>query len=288
MKLLSTRLLLLLLAGLHLVTGSTRADEAPALHLGVFPRHPAHDTQRMFEPLRAHLSERLGRPVILHMPVDYVSFWSAIEADRFDLVHYNQYHYVRAHAEHGHRLVVANEEHGRRQIRALIHVRDDSEARNLEDLRGRKILFGGGPSAMVSYVLATDLLRRHGLDDGDYIEQFAQNPVKALVALYFMQADAASAGDPVIDLPSVSGQIDSDRLKVLAHSAAIPHLPWAVNGSLSRALEHAIRGALLDLNTTREGRSILRNLQLSGLRAVDDRQYDVVRQVVARVLGERY
>jgi phosphonate transport system substrate-binding protein len=288
MKRLRLRLLPPLLTGFLLILGIAQADESAALHLGVFPRHPAQDTQQMFEPLRAHLSERLARPVVLHTPVDYPSFWSAIEEGRFDLVHYNQYHYVRAHAELGHRLIAANEEHGRRQIRALVHVRSDSEAQTLDDLRGRKILFGGGPSAMVSYILATDLLRSHGLEDGDYVEQFAQNPIKALVALYFMQADAASAGDPVIDLPSVREQIGTGGLRVLAQSQAIPHLPWAVSASLPHALETAVRDALLDLNTGREGRRILDAMQLSGLRAVEDRQYDVVRRIVARVLDERY
>jgi phosphonate transport system substrate-binding protein len=288
MKLLSSRLLPPLLTGFLLILGVARADEGEALHLGVFPRHPAQDTQQMFEPLRAHLSERLGRPVVLHTPVDYPSFWSAIEEDRFDLVHYNQYHYIKAHAEHGHRLIAANEEHGRREIRALLYVRSDSEAQTLNDLRGRKILFGGGPSAMVSYILATNLLRSHGLEDGDYVEQFAQNPVKALVALYFMQADAASAGDPVIDLPSVREQIDEGGVRALAHSQAIPHLPWAVSESLTHSLESAVRDALLDLNTSREGHRVLKAMQLSGLRAVEDGQYDVVRRIVVRVLDEQY
>jgi phosphonate transport system substrate-binding protein len=288
MKLLIARLLPPLLTGFLLILGVARADEGAALHLGVFPRHPAQDTQQMFEPLRAHLSERLGRPVMLHTPVDYPSFWSAIEEGRFDLLHYNQYHYVRAHAEHGHRLVAANEEHGRPQIRALVYVRSDSAVQTLNDLRGRKILFGGGPSAMVSYILATDLLRSHGLEDGDYIEQFAQNPVKALLALHFMQADAASAGDPVIELPRVREQIGDGGLRVLAQSQAIPHLPWAVSESQTHALKTAVGDVLLDLNTSREGRGILHAMQLSGLSAVEDRQYDVVRRIVARVLDEHY
>lgn len=281
-------LMMLLPVALQPATSHAQTADGESLRLGVFPRHSAADTQRMFEPLRAYLSARLGMPVVLETPVDFASFWSAIEQRRFDLVHYNQYHYIRAHADFGHRLLVANEERGRSQIRAHIHVRFDSPVQEVHELKGRKILFGGGPSAMVSYILAIDLLRQHDLNDGDYIEGFAQNPGKALVALHFLQADAAAAGDPVVDLPAVREAIGDGSLRILAQSKPIPHLAWAATSRVNDAIARAVKAALLDLNTAGQPREILKSLQVSGLRSVDDRQYDIVRKIVERVRGERY
>ncbi len=237
----------------------------------------------MFQPLADYLSERLGVAVSLATPADYPAFWSAVEGGRYDLIHYNQYHYVRARQEFGHVLLARNEEFGQPRLRAAILVRDDSPYRILKDLKGHKILFGGGPDAMVSYILATDILRGAGLRAGDYVEQFAQNPVKALIALHYMQADAAGAGEQVRALTS-----GSDRLRALGYSLSVPHLPWAAGGHVEQARRQALRDALLALNHGARGRQILASMQLSGLAAASDREYDIARQVIRRVLGEHY
>ena len=243
----------------------------------------------MLQPLTAYLSSRLHMPVTLSAPADYPAFWSAVENDSFDLVHYNQYHYIRAHKIFGHRLVARNREQGRDDIRAAILVRADSPLLSLDDLHGRKVLFGGGRSAMVSYVLTVDLLRRSGLDDGDYISEFAQNPPKAVTAMYYGQGDAAAASRLVLTSPGLAPEIrDRGRLRELASTDPIPQLPWAVSRSIPEPLRKNISSALLDLSTTDAGREILRQLQIDGFSPAEDTDYDGVRALVARVLGERY
>jgi phosphonate transport system substrate-binding protein len=264
------------------------ADGAAGIRIGVFPRRPAADTRRMFQPLAAYLSERLGLAVTLETPADYPAFWGAVEDGRYDLVHYNQYHYVRARKQLGHVLVAKNEEFGEARLRAAILVRDDSPFRIVQDLKGHKILFGGGPDAMVSYILATDILRDAGLRAGDYVEQFAQNPVKAVIALHYMQADAAAAGERVSALPLVTATIGRDRLRLLGYSLSVPHLPWAVSAGVDAAQRQAIRDALLALNRSARGPRILASMQLSGLVGASDSEYEVVRDVIRRVLGEDY
>jgi phosphonate transport system substrate-binding protein len=279
-------LFLLLLLSLQPSIGL--AADATSLHVGVFPRRPAIDTQRLFGPLADFLSARLGIPVTLHAPADYPAFWSAVKQGRYDLVHYNQYHYIRAHREFGHRLLVKNEERGRSELRAALYVRTDSPIRRVTELRDGKILFGGDRSAMVSYILATDLLRQSGLAAGDYLESFAQNPPKAITAMYFHQGDAAAAGEAVADLPIVIKAIGGNGVRKLALSRPIPHLPWAVTGDLPQSLQIQLRDALLALNDDVKGRRILQRLSLTGLRPASDGEYDRVREVVAHVLGERF
>jgi len=278
----------LLLLLLSLQPGVGLALDPASLHVGVFPRRPAVDTQRLFGPLTDFLSTRLGIPVKLHAPADYAAFWSAVEQGRYDLVHYNQYHYIRAHREFGHQLLVKNEERGRSELRAALFVRDDSPIRRVAELDGGKILFGGNRSAMVSYILATDLLRQSGLEAGSYLESFAQNPPKAITAMYYRQGDAAAAGDIVADLPVVINAIGNGRVRQLALSTPIPQLPWAVTENVPGDLQIRLLDTLLALNDDTRGRRILQRLSLTGLRLASDGEYDRVREVVARVLGERF
>ncbi|MCB1923173.1 MAG: PhnD/SsuA/transferrin family substrate-binding protein [Gammaproteobacteria bacterium] len=274
---------------LHSADALAHDNDVTSLRVGVFPRRPTAETRRMMQPLVAHLSRQLQMPVTLFTPPDYPSFWRAIEQNRYDLVHYNQYHYVRAHKTLGHRLVARNEEQGSNQIRASVLVRNDSPIHTLDQLRGRKIMFGGGRGAMVSYILAVDLLREAGLDDGDYIAQFALNPPQAVTAMYFGQADAASSGRIALTSDTFTPQIgDSTQLREIAKSAAIPQLPWAVRADVPTTLQRRITRALVGLSDTPSGSPILHQLQLTAFATAVDADYDNVRAVVARILGEQY
>lgn len=279
------RFVLLLLALSLAIPAAAAVDE---IRLGVFPRRSAEITQRFFQPLASYLSARLGIPVTLHTPADYPAFWAAIEKGEFDLVHYNQYHYVRAHAQFDHQVIARNEEFGRDTLRATIWVRRDSPFKTLAALKGQKILFGGGKSALVSYITATDMLRTAGLQPGDYLEQFAQNPPKATIGLYYGQADAAAAGDVVTMLPSIRRMIDTDKLRVLAYGNPLPHLPWAVSGEVDADLRQRLQEALLESNLSHAGREVLESMRLTGIRTAVDADYDLVRAVVRRVSGEIY
>lgn len=270
------------------VAGGTVSGADDALTLGVFPRRPPPDTLERFQPLASYLSSRLGRPVNVETTHDFASFWESVAERHYDLVHYNQYHYVRSRKEFGYRVILKNEEFGRSTISGTIVARKDSGIESLQDLRGRKVVFGGGPKAMQSYIIATYLLRQAGLREGEYLKQFAFNPPKACIATYYRQAAAAGVGDPVLDLPSVKNSIDVSRMRFLAVSEPLAHLPWAVSADISDELAERIQNALVRLAQDSEGRSILSDAGLTSLNAADDSEYDPHRRIIREVLGEDY
>ncbi len=276
--------LLLLTANL---LGTASADTTP-FRIGIFPRQPQDKMLRHFQPLAEWLGRRLGREVVLESAPDFAAFWERVKAGRYALVHYNQYHYIRAHRELGHRVIIKNEELGRSKIRAVFLVPADSHIQHIAQLRGMKILFGGGRGAMVNYILARDLLRARGLHEGDYLESFARTPIDAINALYYGQAEAAGAGDTLIRLQHTPWSNTPNALRVIALSTPIAQLPWAVAAWVPDSLAERIRNALLALNDDPAGRVVLEQAHLTGLRPASDAEYDAVRRIVARVLGEHY
>ena len=151
-----------------------------------------------------------------------------------------------------------------------------------------KILFGGGKGAMVTHILARDLLRAGGLYEGDYLESFARTPIDAVNALYYGQAEAAGAGDTLVRLPHTPWSEPPNALRVIALSSPIAQLPWAVAAWVPYTLANQIRNILLALNDDPAGRIVLGLAHLTGLRPANDAEYDSVRKIVARVLGEHY
>lgn len=282
-----TRLLVvLLIAGL--VTGPDNSAIATedGLTLGVFPRRGAEMTQNMFAPLARGLSEHLGQRVELVTTHDFASFWDHIRARRYQIVHFNQYHYLRSHKDHGYQVIAQNVEFGHATIAGAILVRSDSGIQSLLDLKNKKIVFGGGRRAMMSYITTTYLLREAGLQHGDYFETFALNPTKAVIATYYHQAAAAGAGNHVLKLPALQAEIDVDNIRYLARSKEMSHLPWAVLDTVPEALRDKIKHYLITLDKQPGGKEILSAARLDRLNPANDSDYDLHRQIVKMVLGE--
>jgi phosphonate transport system substrate-binding protein len=259
----------------------------PPLILGVFPRHNAVDTVRMFSPMAGHLSRRLKREVRIETAKDFESFWKGVLEQRYDVVHYNQLHYIRSRRQAGYEVILKNEEFGASTIAAVIVARKDRGIRSLQDLKGKKIVFGGDKTAMMAYIQPTLLLREAGLREQDYVEDFAKNPPNALMAAYYKQADAAAVGDVIFQMPVVTQRIDVMQMTVLATGAPMAHLPWAVKKGMPARQRREIQSALADLKNSAAGREILKSAQFTGLVVATDDEYDLHRRVLREILGEQ-
>lgn len=258
------------------------------LVLGVFPRRNIKLTFRLFSPLAEHLGELLGREVRLTTSSNFRQFWQNVQSHRYDIVHFNQHHYILAHQLYGYQVILKNKEQGRATVAGTLMVRKDSDINQVSDLKNRTILFGGGRMAMQSYVAPKWLLQQHGLNKDDYIEKVALNPVNAILSTYHKQADAAGAGDVAIELDAVTSQIDTTQMRILAQTEQMPHLPWAVRHTMPEAERLAIQQGLSQLNSSAEGRAILLNAQLDALIAATDSDYDAHRNIIRDVYGADY
>jgi phosphonate transport system substrate-binding protein len=276
-----------LLGGL-LSANTMSAQARKPLVLGIFPRRNIKLTFQLFSPLTEYLSDLLGRQVKLTTSSNFRQFWQNVQSQRYDIVHFNQHHYILAHQLYGYQVILKNREQGRATVAGTLMVRKDSGITQVADLKNRTILFGGGRMAMQSYVAARWLLQQNGLHKGDYIEKIALNPVNAILSTYHKQADAAGAGDVVLELDAVTTQIDSSQMRILAQTKQLPHLPWAVKQNMPEAERLAIQQSLSQLNSSEQGRSILDNAQLDALLPATDSDYDAHRDIIRDVYGADY
>jgi len=289
----SILLLILLSLSLTTVHFSHAAETAPkatqpALILGIFPRRNAITTLRLFKPLAHYLSEKLQREVTLITEKDFNAFWQAVAAQRYDIVHYNQYHYIVSQQQWGYEVIAKNEEFGDAHIAGALVVRQDSGINTVSDLKGRTIIFGGGPRAMQSYIIARYLLEQAGLQKNDYQTLFSKNPPNALYTTFYKQAAAAGVGDDVISLDIVNKLIDTQQLSILAQGEPLPHLPWAVKADMTPALRDMIQSVLINLKASEAGLEVLGQARLTGLVMTTDAEYDPHRTIISNVYGEDY
>ena len=255
------------------------------LALGIFPRYNATEITTMYTPLADHLSERLGRKVTLVTSKDFDTFWKGVEEHRYDIVHYNQYHYIRSAKTYT--VIAHTQEFGKSAVSGAVFVRKDSGINDISQLRGRTVIFGGGKDAMMSYIAPRFLMMRAGLKEGDFKTEFAVNPPNALLALYHKQADAAGGGDILIDLPVVRNAINAGELKILATTEPLLFLPWAVKRAMPAKLRESIQATLTDLDVSDAGKNVLKSARTTGIEKAEDKDYAPHRRMTDAVFGAK-
>lgn len=225
-----------------------------------------------FTPLAQALGAAVDRKIQIETDKDFASFMRRVYAHEFDIIHVNQLQYLQAHDQAGYQVIAKLCETADCTIRAVIVTRADSGIRSVTGLRGKTVAFGGR-DAMVSHVLARELLRRNGLPPNDYRAVFAKNPPNALLTVYNGAADAAGVGSPVFERPEIKRRVDTDKLHILAEDEPVPPLPIAVRGDLNPALTRRLRGALLSLATTESGSALLTRIGATHFLAAEHAEY---------------
>ncbi len=210
-------------------------------------------------------------------------FLKMLNERHFDIVHLNQFHYIQANKELAYDVLVQNEEYGESHIQGAIFVRVDSGIKTIQQLRGKKILFGGGKSAMISYIVTTHLLRQGGLEPGSYQELFATSPPNAILSVFLRHVDASGAGDIGLKLPVVTKKIDIKKLRLLSVSTSLAHLPWAIKREMDEDLKQRLKFTMLSMKDTEEGRNILSKAHISAFNSANDSDYDIHRQIIKQV-----
>jgi phosphonate transport system substrate-binding protein len=269
-----------LLASLAIPPAVVRAAERPLI-MGVFPRF--HLPVKRFMPMADYLGQRIGRRINLVTEKDFAAFWSAVTERRYDIVHYNQYHYIRS--ANNYEVIAHIEEFGKSMISGAIYVRKDSGFTELSQLRKRTVMFGGGEDAMMSYIVNRYQLLQAGLRQDDFKSLFAVSPPNAVIALSHRQADAAGAGDGILRLQPVMDAVDVGALTTLALSTPLLQLPVAVKRGTPAELREAIQSALIDLKKTDAGRRVLASAMMTGMGKATDSDYDPHRAMVRAVFG---
>jgi len=252
--------------------------------MGVFPRFHASETTTRYAPLADYLSERLGRKVNLVTAKDFPTFWQSVQEQRYDIVQYNQYHYIRSAKTY--QVIAHNKEFGKSTISGTLYVRKDSGITSLTQLRGRTVLFGGGEDAMIGYIAPVYMMLQAGVKRSEIRSQFAVNPLNSVIGVYNKQADAAGSGDGVLEQPALKRAINTDDLTVLATTEQLLHLPWAVKRSVPAASRESIRSALVDIDTSEAGKKALKSAVLTGIGKAEDKDYDPHRKMVRAVMGQ--
>ncbi len=279
---------LLLLA----VAGCEQVKERPKLKIGYMNCNNEQETRQRFAPLTRYLSEQVGVDFEA-VPVDTHEFEDRFKAGEFAFTHTNSLLYVVLHENQKLQLLSAEKRghFGARSAGAII-ARADSGITKLEDIRGKRMVFGP-MMAPTGYLAQYDLMLAAGIDPERDLSFYAIpsgsfKHEKLVYGLYFGQFDVAAA--PVLDLEIMAkeGKITAENFVVLAQSDLIPYCTFGAAAETDPELVAKMRKALLDLTpdvtVSVEGEQVrvLKAAWIDGFEELLDSDYDSIRAMAKR------
>ena len=177
-------------------------------------------------------------------------------------------------------------QHTRYQQRPVYYsdviVRHDSPFASFDDLRGARWAYNE-PNSQSGYNITryhlAELNERVGFF-GRVIE--AGSHLNALDLVLEGEIEAAAIDSTVLDLAIEENPKLKEQYRVVEVLGPSPIPPWVINTAVPKPLREAIKRVFWTMHMTEEGRDVLSVGQINRLVAVEDRDYDRIREMARK------
>jgi len=260
------------------------ADMPKQLVMAVTPSNIPTELFKAGEAFAAELGKKIGIPIKVYMPTDYLGVVEALRNQTADMAFVHPAGYVFANREAKAQIVAVDVWHGKTSYTSRFYVRKDSGLKTLEALRGKTIAFVD-PGSTSGYVYPMVMLMKKGLvtnrDPKTFFKDamFAGTHEAALLALLNGSVDVVAS----FDLAPQQYLKERERIERITHVAEtdpIPEAGMCVREGLDPALVRKIVESLMAFNAP-EYRPILKDFYgIDGFAPAKDSDYNPVREAI--------
>lgn len=246
--------------------------------LGIEPEHNIFDQMERYRYLAAYLSEQLGIKVNLTIMSRYGEVIKRFKSKKLDGAFLSSYTASMGINELNLKPVASPVNlSGESTSQGYIFVRKDSGINNVNDMKGKRIVFVD-PATMEGYLFPLAYLHQHGVAD---INSFFNNQfyfsgshASAVFAVLDGRADVGSAKDTAFQRLVRNDLSINQELLVIAQSQKAPEVTLCVSNKFHKDLQGRLGAVLLQMDKTKEGKKVLR--QFEALRFVQSDKSDFV------------
>ncbi len=248
--------LVLLLAVAGLAGCGSPASRANTFTFSVVSEENQGDRIARFDSFRAYLSERLGRPVDMHIATDYAGTVQAFRAGKVDLAFLGPAAYALAYTiteGNVEPIVSYRDLDGSDGYHSVVAVRADSSFQSLEDLEGHSLAFPD-PNSTSGFLVPNYYFRRQGIDVDTFFSRtgLTGNHENGILAVIDGNYDAATTfwnnellGN--IQRMEDKGMIEKGAVRIIWKSPLIPNEPWTIRKDIDPETKQTVLRALMDL-----------------------------------------
>ncbi len=250
------------------------ADDRPVLRVGIVPQQSAARLAELWTPILEYLSGQSGLLLHFETAPDIPAFEQRLAQGQYDLAYMNPYHYTVFHQQPGY-VAIARQQDTR--IHGLLVVHKDSPISSLMELQGETLAFPS-PAAFAASILPRGELKQLGI-------QFTPRYVSSHDSVYLGVAQGLfPAGGGIERTLNNLPESLRNQLCVLWRTHGFTPHAFAVHPRLSDEIRVRLQQALVDMNTTEQGRSLLSNIRFAGVEVATDSDWDDVRALDIQLL----
>ncbi len=272
------------------ITFNVRAEEIKQnLVMGFIPNRNINAVQISAQKIAEFLSKETGYNIKAMTVSNYASIVFGMKSKRIDLAFVGPLNYVILNKNTGAYPLTSAIRFGKHGYYSLVITRKDSDIKKIEDLKGKKFVFGDVLSTS-STLYPKKMIKEAGLDLKKDIKSAKLDNASAIV-LSVMQGtvDAGSVYKDARKNSEVLNRFPNilDETIVIAESELIPPDPQIVGKHISKKQAEILKKGLIAISKKEESKKILKSLFLiDELVPANDKDYDGLRKVILSVNPE--
>lgn len=261
-----------------------------AIRFSMIPTEETTQELSLYQPMVNQLKTVTGKNVEFYLPTSYASVVEAMLGGFVDLGMHGPYSYVIAQEKDPDLRVIAtyakHKGHFQEEgpgYKAVLVARADSGYTSVDDLKGTVIGLTDPASTSGNLLPRVAFTKVIGSDLEDYFSRVVYTGGHDLSAMAVIegQVDAAFVATHRLDNVIDRDLATMEDYVVLWSSPVIPQDPFVVNGNLCPEVIDNIQKAFLTLGDSEEGRKYLENVNASKFVAMEDSDYDIIRDLKA-------
>jgi len=256
-------------------------DASAAKHInlkfGIYGSDRISEINRKFTPvlnqIKINMSQSMGIPINIEL-VFYKSYEKGIQAivdGEIDFIRLGPVSYVLAKQKNPDISIIATEAYkGKKKFTGVICVNSSSSIYNINDLKGKNILFGNKRSTSGRY-MAQKYLYEHGIRSSDFVKlgyASTHDDVAISVAQGFYDAGAFKSG-------ILKNKLLSKTLRVVGEFSVVTH-PWVARKNMPEKLHVQVRDALFNI----KDKQVFKGLKRTGFVPGSDKDYTDIRNAI--------
>ncbi len=239
-----------------------------------------------YHKLIQYLSEELGIAVQARDPGNYAEVNRELEDGRTDIAFICGGPYVEGHDQYGLALLAAPVVEGEPAYYSNLIVPATSQARSLEDLRGKTFAFSDPQSNSGYLVPASELARLGSAPDSFFSSSyFSGAHDKSIIAVTDGLVDGSAVDSLIWDFMINRTPELKTKAKVIQRFGPYGIPPVVARKGLDPELQSRIQEILIAMHKIPRGKKILEGMNIERFTIVEDSHYDSIREL-SRQLSE--
>lgn len=262
-------------------------DATQKLRVAVAPMMSPSDTFASYFRLLQYLGSKLGMELEFVQRKTHAEVRDLLHSNSIDMAFICSGPYALDTVDTGQNLLAMPVVQGESTYQSYVIVHATSQAKSLDDLRGKSFAFTD-PDSNTGYLSPVFLLRQAGQSPESFFSStiFTHSHDNSILAVARGLVDAAAVNSLVWDYSEARRPEITGKTRVLVKSGTFAIPPVVTAAGMDNSKRDKIRDILLHMHESPEGRAMLQELRIDRFVVPEDAWYANVRRMAAPLSPE--